>query len=170
MATPGRAGAGKRACFSTISYLLAREECGEGAHGYLHRNKSEITHFWHAGLPLRYVLLDGESDAVREVVLGPRVDAGQVVQFTVPSGWWKATELVLPPDAHPTRGDPEREFGLLSEAVGPAFDYADMNIATEADVKLHHAARFDEFAKFVRPQGWVRPSPREPGADSSASQ
>ena len=50
--------------------------------------------------------------------LGPDGEAGEQLQLTVPGGYWKATQLV------------NGEYGLLSEAVSPGFDYDDMTLAS----------------------------------------
>ena len=51
--------------------------------------------------------------------MGPDVAAGQVLQLTVPGGVWKASEI-------PNNG--VHGFGLISEAVSPGFEYADMTL------------------------------------------
>ncbi|RHY02667.1 hypothetical protein DYB25_002215 [Aphanomyces astaci] len=106
------------------------------------------------GEAIAYILVDPSTDELMNVVLGPHLHEGQVLQFTCPAGWWKAA--TLPVDA--TSG-----FGLLSEAVGPAFDYADNFLLQEEDIALSKHASI--VRPYLRPPGWVRPTPREPQAN-----
>lgn len=100
-----------RPLLTSIFYLLT----ADAPRGRLHRNRSDILHYWHAGGALRYWLIDPDG-ALSSVELGPDIAHGQQLQLLVPGGWWKATELLA--------GD----FGLLSEAVAPGFDFADMEL------------------------------------------
>ena len=93
--------------------------------GHLHRNRSDILHYWHAGSALRYWLLK-PTGQLEHVMLGPDLASGEHLQLLVPGGWWKATELV--------GGD----FGLLSEAVCPGFEFADMELASFAVISTVH--------------------------------
>ncbi|MYM63647.1 cupin domain-containing protein [Pseudomaricurvus sp. HS19] len=102
---------GPRPALTSIYYLLTREQ----PLGRWHCNRSDILHFWHLGGPLRYHLLHPDGQ-LQTVDLGPDLGAGQQLQMLVPGGVWKATELA--------GGD----FGLLSEAVSPGFDFADMTL------------------------------------------
>lgn len=117
-----------RALMSSIYYMLT----DDNPTGHLHRNHSDIMHYWHAGGALRYSLITADGE-LRNTVLGPDLAAGEQLQLLVPGGWWKATELV--------RG----EFGLLSEAVSPGFDFADMTLARFADI-----AAFPQHAMALR--------------------
>ncbi len=85
--------------------------------GYLHRNKSDITHYFHGGSPLAYLIVHPDGRLDRKM-LGADLERGQQLQLLVPGGCWKASELE------------SGEFGLISEAVAPGFDYADMELAT----------------------------------------
>ena len=102
---------GPRPAVTSIFYLLTSEQ----PRGRIHCNRSDILHYWHLGGPLRYYLIHPDGQ-LQKAVLGPDLSAGQQLQLLVPGGVWKATELVT--------GD----FGLLSEAVTPGFDFADMTL------------------------------------------
>lgn len=52
----------------------------------------EVWHFYR-GDPLRLVLLHPDGSSA-DVVMGPDILAGQVVQYVVPAGVWQAGELV----------------------------------------------------------------------------
>lgn len=111
-----------RPLLSSIFYMLTADQ----PRGRLHRNRSDILHYWHAGGALRYWLVKPDGELV-QVVLGPDLANGQQLQLLVPGGWWKATELVAEAAGLP-------DYGLLSEAVCPGFDFADMTLGTAADI------------------------------------
>jgi len=105
-------GYGERRILSSIYYLLT----DDSPTGYLHRNQSDILHYFHGGSPLTYWILPPDGSLERRV-LGFDLDQGQQPQLLVQGGHWKATELE------------SGEFGLISEAVAPGFEYADMELA-----------------------------------------
>ncbi|ETW04489.1 hypothetical protein H310_04752 [Aphanomyces invadans] len=148
--TPGGRGPPRRACISTIHYMLRQP----APMMYVHVNaQSDISHFWHAGEAIAYLLVDPATDELTRVILGPDLHSGHVLQFTCPRGWWKAASLV----------SGEADFGLVSEAVGPSFDYADNLLLDECHIA--HSKHRDSVRPYLRPSDWVRPSPREPQAD-----
>lgn len=106
-------GGAERPLMSSIFYLLT----DDSPRGFFHCNHSDIVHYWQAGAALRYYLIDPQG-TLRQVTLGPAIDRGEQLQLLVPGGIWKATELE------------QGEYGLLSEAVAPGFDYGDMELAT----------------------------------------
>ena len=114
-----------RPLMTSIYYLLTRER----PTGHLHRNRSDIVHFFHAGAPIVYwlVLPDGR---IERQVLGPDPTQGQVLQLTVPGGVWKASRLEV------------GEYGLLSEAVAPGFDPADRDMAGSAEMRRLYPAHW----------------------------
>lgn len=123
-----------RACMSSIYYLLT----DESPTGHLHCNRSDIVHYYQGGAAqqsgsaagvLRYTLIHPDG-RVETVLLGPDLEQGHQWQLTVPGGVWKASELV------------SGEWGLISEAVCPGFDFADMQLATR------------EILERLRPQDW----------------
>ena len=104
--------AGKRKTLSSIYYMLTDDR----PIGYFHKNKSDIIHYFHSGSAITYFIIhpDGQLETK---VLGNDLSKGQIPQLIVKGGCWKASEL--------TGG----EFGLLSEAVSPGFEYEDMALA-----------------------------------------
>lgn len=107
-----------RAWMSSIFYLLT----DDSPIGYFHRNRSDILHFWQGGASLTYYLIAADG-CYRETVLGPNLAAGEQLQLLVSGNTWKATRL---------NGG---EFGLLSEAVTPGFDYSDMQLASAGQLR-----------------------------------
>lgn len=71
-------------------------------------------------------------------MLGPDLAAGQQLQLTVRGGVWKASHL------------PEGTYGLISEAVSPGFEFADMTLG-ERELLLNqfpqHAAMINAYTR-----------------------
>lgn len=110
-------------CFaSSIYYLLT----AQSPVGHLHRNRSDIIHYFHSGQSFRYTLIDTQGN-LSTVTLGNNIDQGETPQLLVKGGYWKASELLI------DQTDPE-QYGLISEAVVPGFNYQDMQIATGHDL------------------------------------
>jgi len=123
--------AGRRPLMTSIFYLLTRRQ----PLGRLHRNRADIVHYHQLGDPLEYWLLHDNGRLERRV-LGSRLNRGERLQLTVPGGTWKASRLLAGPAG----------YGLISEAVAPGFDYADMELG-DADAL---AAAFPAHAGFIR--------------------
>ncbi len=124
---------GARPLLSSIYYLLT----DDSPIGYLHRNTSDIIHYFHGGSPLTYLIVHPDGRLDRKM-LGADLERGQQLQLLVPGGCWKASELE------------SGGFGLLSEAVAPGFDYADMELATRETVQSQFPQLWDRLAKYVK--------------------
>lgn len=127
-------GDGPRFTMTSIFYMLTND----APIGHWHLNKSDIIHYYHLGGPLTYYLINQQGE-LSKVVLGPDITKGQVLQFTVKGGTWKATQL-----------SPKAEYGLLSEAVAPGFDFQDMTLGERAEMlKLYpqHSKIIDQFSR-----------------------
>lgn len=122
-----------RRLLSTIYYMLTDDR----PIGLLHKNKSDIIHYFQGGSPLTYIIItpDGTLD---KKILGADLDNGQQLQLIVLGGHWKATEL--------TSG----EFGLVSEVVSPGFEYEDMNLAERSVIKNQFPHLWDKIAKYLK--------------------
>lgn len=105
-------GSSQRRLLTSIYYLLTDDE----PIGFLHKNKSDIIHYYHLGSSVRYLLLDDEGK-LEEKILGPNLDRGEELQLLVPGGFWKASRIM------------GGEFALISEAVSPGFEYEDNELA-----------------------------------------
>ncbi|WP_444996433.1 cupin domain-containing protein [Aliikangiella sp. IMCC44359] len=111
----------ERKLLTSIYYMLTNDN----PIGYLHRNKSDIIHFYHLGSPIKYMIVTPEGKIV-EKILGPDISQGERPQLIVKGGYWKASQLC------------SGEYGLISEAVSPGFDYADNEVASlEVFTALH---------------------------------
>ncbi|MGC6369817.1 cupin domain-containing protein [Pseudomonas sp. K2I15] len=105
---------GQRHLMSSIYYLLTQDS----PIGYFHLNHSDIVHYYHLGDALEYNLIFPDG-TLQTVVMGSDVSNGQLLQLHVPGGIWKASRLM----------NGASGYGLISEAVSPGFDYADMEMS-----------------------------------------
>jgi predicted cupin superfamily sugar epimerase len=102
---------GPRASATAILYVLA-----PGEESRWHRVRSDELWCWHRG-PALVLVLGGDGDAPGDehpMVLGDRVEGGQVPQAVVPGGTWQS--------AAPLRTGAEV---LVTCVVSPGFDDAD---------------------------------------------
>ena len=104
-------GDGPRFTMTSIFYLLT----SDSPIGHWHLNQSDILHYYHLGDPVHYYMLHPDG-RLETAVLGPDLAAGQQLQLTVKGGVWKASHL------------PVGDYGLISEAVSPGFEYSDMQM------------------------------------------
>jgi predicted cupin superfamily sugar epimerase len=99
---------------TSIYYMLTRERPID----HLHKNQSDIIHYFHTGSAITYLIIDPQG-RLEKVKLGSNLAAGEQLQLLVKGGCWKAAFLET--------GD----YGLIGEAVAPGFDYRDMEIGDE---------------------------------------
>lgn len=102
---------GERFTMTSIYYLLT----ADSRVGHWHLNRSDILHFFHLGAPVTYYLIHPDG-RLETVVLGPDPSQGHQLQLAVKGGTWKASHLA------------EGDYGLISEAVSPGFEYEDMTL------------------------------------------
>ena len=107
-------GGDERLSMTSIFYFLA----AQSPIGHFHLNRSNIVHYFHMGDPITYYLLHPDGE-LKTVVMGNDSCASHVLQLTVPGGAWEASQIPA---------DGEYGFGLISEAVLPGFEYADMTL------------------------------------------
>lgn len=118
---------------TSIYYLLTEDR----AIDHLHKNKSDIIHYFHAGSPITYLILYPEGN-LEKIKLGFDLSKGEVPQLLVPGGCWKAAVLE------------QGEFGLLGEAVAPGFDYRDMEIAQADYFRAQFPHLWAELSPYIR--------------------
>jgi uncharacterized protein len=92
---------------TAILFLLAG-----GDFSALHLLDGAEVYHWHAGSPLRLLLLE-PGGGVSAPVLGPDVAAGQRPQLVVPAGVWQGSSPVGGPTA----------WTLLGTTMAPPFDW-----------------------------------------------
>jgi predicted cupin superfamily sugar epimerase len=125
--------AGLRKTLSSIYYMLT----DDSPVGYLHKNKSDIIHYYHSGSPINYFIIHADGQ-LEKATLGNELSKGQQLQLTVKGGCWKASELE------------KGEFGLLSEAVSPGFEYEDMELAEKSSIQKRFPDIFSAIEKYIR--------------------
>lgn len=125
--------AGQRPLMSSIYYLLTEDH----PIGYLHKNTSDIVHCYHLGSPIRYLIISAEGN-LTERILGPDVLNGHSPQLLVRGGEWKAAQLC------------GGEYGLISEAVSPGFDYADNTLASLSEMRGLFPALSGQVEAFIK--------------------
>lgn len=82
----------------------------------------EVYH-WHAGSPLRLLLLE-PGGGVSAPVLGPDVAAGQLPQLVVPAGVWQGSSPVGPSTA----------WTLLGTTMAPPFSWDGFRLGRREDL------------------------------------
>lgn len=122
-----------RSMMTSIYYLLTDDRPVD----HLHQNKSDIMHYFQAGAPITYLLVDLEGNLTK-AKLGMAIERGEVPQLLVPSGYWKAAILE------------SGEYGLIGEAVAPGFDYRDMTIARDSNIRAQFPSLWNQLAPYVR--------------------
>ena len=109
---------------TAIHYVL-----GAGESSAWHRVRSDELWLFHRGAALSLSLGgDGPapSDTPTDVVLGGRVESGELPQVLVPARHWqRARPLPRPEDAD----GPDGGAVLVSCVVSPGFDFADFELA-----------------------------------------
>ena len=125
----------ERRLLTSIYYLLTSNAplC------YMHRNRSDIMDYHHLGAPIRYFII-APNGKLREQVLGGDVVNGQFPQLLVKGGDWKVAQLCS--------GD----YGLISEAVAPGFDYEDNEIATLEQLDSLFPHLVESLKAFIKPE------------------
>ncbi|HWY24813.1 MAG TPA: cupin domain-containing protein [Nevskia sp.] len=121
----------QRPLCTSIYYLLTRDQ----PLGRLHRNRSDILHYFLDGGPLEYLLLGADGALRRE-----RLGGGDARFLLVPGGCWKASHL-LDGASH----------ALIAEVVTPGFDYADHQFCAEADLLREHPRHLEILRPFLKP-------------------
>ena len=128
---------------TSIYYMLTNDAPKQ----WLAANKSPHVHYWHAGAAIQYRWLEDDG-VLREVVLGPDVTAGQVMQLPAPGGCFKCAHMIA---------SDEHDFALVGEAVSPGFDFRDFNFVSTVDIDNRMGGRdagevMETLAPFVNPE------------------
>jgi len=122
-----------RYLMTSIFYMLT----DESPIGYLHVNRSDIIHYFHAGSPFTYLIVRPDGKLERRQ-LGNNPVAGEQLQLLVKGGCWVTAILET------------GEYGLISEAVSPGFDYADMALITDRDVQARFPNLWPELRNYIK--------------------
>ncbi len=101
----------KRNALTSIYYMITHKK----PISHLISNKSDLVIYYHLGGPLKVILIKPDGN-LEEHILGPDILNGHKLQLVTPANCWKCYELL------------DGEYNLIGEAVGPGFDYEDMQI------------------------------------------
>lgn len=114
--------------FSTSIYFLLPGNTFSA----IHRIHSDETWYYHAGNSLElWMLCDGGS--LSKVIIGPNLEKGEVIQYTVPADCWFASKS-LQADG----------FTLVGCQVAPGFDFEDFVLA-DREILVHQFPQYREF-------------------------
>jgi predicted cupin superfamily sugar epimerase len=116
----------ERKASTCIYYLVTPDDFSA-----LHKVKGEeIFHFYY-GDPIEMIHLT--EDGPRKIIIGNRLERGEVPQVIVPSGTWQGTKLC--------EGG---QYALLGCSVSPGFEYEDFTIAGREElISLYPKCRMD---------------------------
>lgn len=115
--------------YSTVIYFLISPPDFSG----LHILKGAEGYFWHAGSPLRLLLLHPDGTG-QERTLGPDIAAGQQFHTVVPGGIWQGSST-------------DGEWCLVSTTMAPGFDWENFKLGERAELTAaypEHAPRIRE--------------------------
>lgn len=122
-----------RKLLTSIYYMLT----SDSPVGYLHRNKSDVIHYYHSGSPIKYFIVSPDGK-LTQAILGSDITNGEAPQLLVKGGEWKASRLC------------SGEYGLISEAVSPGFEYDDNDIASPEIISQLHPDLVGRLAEFIK--------------------
>ena len=129
---------GSRYLMTSIYYLLDEQS----PVGQFHFNQADILHYFHLGDAIEYSLIHADG-SLQTLVMGSDMLAGQRLQLHVPGGIWKASRLLDGPNG----------FGLISEAVSPGFDFADMEMGDRQKLVQQFPQHRTLIEKLTRDEG-----------------
>lgn len=129
--------AGERLTMTSIYYMLTNDS----AIGHWHLNISDIMHYFHAGNPIEYTLIHPDGH-LSQFTLGGDIVQGQQYQAAVPGGVWKTSRLL----------NGNCDFGLISEAVSPGFEFDDMQLANASELSKVFPQHKDILHKYALPK------------------
>lgn len=119
---------------SAIYYLVERPDFSG-----LHRLEHVEIWAWHAGSPLRMLLL-GPGGEIHRPVLGPDLAAGERPQVVVLPGWWQAAE-------------PAGEWTLASTFMAPPYSEEIITFGDAAALAAAYPAAADDIRRLGRSPG-----------------
>jgi predicted cupin superfamily sugar epimerase len=120
-----------RALGTAIYYLLTDEP---GQFSALHRVASDEVFHFYLGDPVEMLLLSPAGNA-REIMLGPKILDGQLVQYVVRRGVWQGARLAS-----------GGRFALLGATVAPGFDFQDFELGKRDEL----VRQYPEHAQLIR--------------------
>ena len=123
-----------RSILTSIYYLLTNDRPID----HLHRNQSDILHYFQAGSPITYFLVSPSGEL-------EKVDLG--LNFAAQEKWDNYSFLVATGKQRVLKSG---EYGLLGESVAPGFDYRDMEIAQADAFKAEFPHLWSELSAYIK--------------------
>lgn len=114
----------------------------------LHRLAHVEVWAWHAGSPLRMLLL-GPDGEIQRPVLGPDIGAGEQPQVVVPPGWWQAAEPAPGGAAEPVPGA-RRGWTLVSTFMAPPYGDDVITFGAATELSATYPAAAEEIGRLSR--------------------
>nr|WP_179725151.1 cupin domain-containing protein [Saccharopolyspora hordei] len=102
----------------------------------LHKLDTTEVYHWQGGAPVRMLVLEPDGTS-RRVVLGPDLDAGQVLQTVVPAGAWQGSR-------------PDGGWSLVGLTLAPPFHVGGFTLGTRAELRRGWPAVADEIDELTR--------------------
>ena len=136
-----------RSLFTTIYYLIAPELGGKN---YFHRNRSDITHYFHDGWPAKYIYITPKGN-IKQFILGKDILKGHVLQLRVPGNCPKAAKILIDDAGEYAKFPGEEPFTLISEEMSPGFDYRDRHVPTASEVKAKYSDLWSKLEEYCAP-------------------
>ncbi|RKT88543.1 hypothetical protein SAMN05421805_1011566 [Saccharopolyspora antimicrobica] len=102
----------------------------------LHRLDTPEVYHWQGGAPVRMLVLE-PGGSIRRVVLGPDLEAGQVLQTVVPAGAWQGSR-------------PDGAWSLIGLTLAPPFRFEGFALGARAELRdgwPEAAAEIDELTR-----------------------
>lgn len=119
-------------CYCTSIYFLLTAENFSGFHKI---KQDEIWHFYEgAPLTIHMISPDGKYSKQR---IGMDWENGLLPQFTVPAGYWFASEV-------------KEDFALVGCTVAPGFDFKDFELAKKQELSQRFPEHKEIIAKLTR--------------------
>lgn len=116
---------------TAIYYLVAGADFSA-----MHRMRtSDELFFWHAGSPLRMLILDNMDG--REATLGPDPMLGQQPSLTVPGGVWQGASST-------------GAWSLVSTVVLPGFEWTDFELGDQPELTAQFPAWAERLGELCR--------------------
>jgi predicted cupin superfamily sugar epimerase len=110
-------------------------------------NESDHVHFYQGGLPMEYRMYDPRtrsSSVIETVILGPDIRNGHVLQYPIAGGMWKCARLMTELANQQPEDDNDAQiitadYSIVSEAVGPGFDFYDFHFVSMEELEKQPA-------------------------------
>lgn len=126
-----------RPAATSILFLLTHDNPSN-----LHRLDAEEIWYYHGGDPLIVHIID-DSGTYSEILIGPDLDAGQVLQAVVPPGVWFGSSVATPEDGR-------EGWALVGCMVAPGFSFDGFELAERAALIARYPEHAQVIAKLTR--------------------